>query len=373
MLAMRNTIRLLSARLASGRFVDLLSSRYHAPYLTRHRLSVIETRVKFIAAAFSVLMLIWIVLDAATLRANHWPVLATFRLLAAIVCIRLILVPDGGQSRARALTMLGIVLAMPLTIYGVSQFLLTGIPLAGLAAVNGNLYRALPWIVLAGVSVFPLVASEGLFFAVVIASAIAGIQLLIVGVNAVEGLSALWVFMLATGVYLFACTIQLSYMMALLHRANHDPLTGALTRHSGIEVLDLHFRLAWDRDAPISVLFVDVDDFKSINDNFGHDAGEQALKDIAAKLHALLRLADVVIRWGSEEFVLILPHTPINGARLVVGRLAGDPLGRRPDGAPVTASIGLAERQTDDATDWPLLIYLAEKRARAAKTSGAVA
>ncbi len=365
MLAIKDMVRVLSAWLADGRLVDLVLARYHAPYLTRHRLGVIETRVRFIAAAFAVLTLIWIALDAATLRADHWPVLATCRVLAAIVCIRLIVAPAAGASRALALTMLGIVVAMPLTLYGVSQWLLTGIPLDGLAAVNGNLYRALPWIALAGVSVFPLVASEGLLFAVVIASAVAGIQFLVVGVNAVEGLSTLWVFMLATAVYLFACTIQLSYMTALLHRANHDPLTGALTRQSGVEVLDLHFRLAWDRDAPISVLFLDVDDFKSINDNFGQDAGDQALKGIAAKLHALLRQADVVIRWGGEEFVLILPHTPMNGARLVVARLVGDSLGTRPDGAPLTASIGLAERQTDEATDWPLLIHLARKRTRA--------
>lgn len=370
MLAANGLIPGLSAWLAARRLIDLVSARHHAAYLTRHRLGVIETRVKFIAAAFFVLMLAWIALDVATLRADHWPVLATCRILAAVVFIRLIIEVGEEQSRAHALTMLFIVMAMPLTIYGVSQFLLIGTPLQGMAAINGNLYRALPWIVLAGVGVFPLVASEGVLFAVVMASAIAGIQFVVVGVSAVEGLSTLWVFMLATGVYLFACTIQLSYMIALLHRANHDPLTGALTRQSGVEVLDLHFRIAWDRDAPISVLFVDVDNFKSLSDDFGHDAGDQALKSVAAKLHALVRLADVVIRWGDDAFVLILPHTPLNGARLVVGRLDGVSLATRPDGAPVTASIGLAERQSDAATDWPLLVHLAAKRAHGARTSG---
>lgn len=369
MFAMKNLLRVLIGPLASGRLIDLIFARHHAPYLTRHRLGVIETRVRFIAAAFSVLTLVWIGLDVVTLSPNHWPILATCRVLAALVCIRLIIAPGGERSRARALTMLGIVLATPLAIYGVSQLLLTGYPLSGLAAVNGNLHRALPWIVVAGVSVFPLVASEGLFFAALIAAALAGIHLLVIGVNAVEGFSILWIFMLATGVYLFACTIQLHYMMALLHRANHDPLTGALTRQSGMEVLDLHFRLAWDRDAPISVLFVDIDDFQSINANFGHNAGDQALKNLAAKLQVLLRLADVVIRWGSEEFVLILPHTPLSGARLVVERIVNDTLGTLPDGAPLRASIGLAERQADEAADWPQLIHLAGQRARAARTS----
>jgi diguanylate cyclase (GGDEF)-like protein len=370
MLAIQNTVRMLFAWLASGRFVDLVSTRHHPPYLTRHRLTAIVTRIKLVAVAFSVLTLAWIALDAATLSADHWPLLATCRALAAVVFIRLAITPDGEQSRARALTMLGITLAMPLTIYGVSQFLLAGIPLQGLAAINSNLYRALPLIVLAGLSLFPLVASEGLFFAVVIASVVAGIQLVLVGVNAIELFSTLWVLMLAMGVYLLACAIQLNYMMSLLHRASHDPLTGALTRRSGVEVLDLHFRLASDQDAPLSILFVDADNFKSINDNFGHDAGDQALKDMAAKLHALMRLADAVIRWGGEEFVVILPNTPMSGARLVVDRIIHNWLGTRPDGAPLTASMGLAERQTDGVTDWSQLITLADKRMYVAKTSG---
>jgi diguanylate cyclase (GGDEF)-like protein len=370
MLAIKNMVRVLFAWLASGRFADLVSTRHHAPYLTRHRLTAIVTRVRLVAAAFSVLTLIWIALDAATLSADHWPLLATCRALAAVVFIRLAIAPDREQSRARALTMLGIALAMPLMIYGVSQFLLAGIPLQGLAAINSNLYRALPLIVFAGLSIFPLVASEGIFFAVVIASAVAVIQLVLVGVNAIELFSTLWVFMLAMGIYLLACAIQLNYMMALLRRASHDPLTGALTRRSGTEVLDLHFRLACDQDAPLSVLFVDADNFKSINDNFGHDAGDQALKEIAAKLHSLMRQADVVIRWGGEEFVVILTNTPMSGARLVVDRIIDGWLGKRPDGVPVTASMGLAERQTDGVTDWSQLITLADKRMYVAKTSG---
>lgn len=370
MLTIKNTVRLLLAWLASGHFVDLLSTRHHTPYLTRHRLTAIVTRIRLAAVAFSVFTLLWIALDAATLSSDQWRLLAACRVLAAVVFVLLAVAPERESSRAHVLTMLGIILAMPLAIYGVSQFLLAGVPLQGLVAFNSNLYRALPLIVLAGLSIFPLVASEGLFFAVVIACAVAAIQLVLVGVNAVELFSTLWVLMLAMGVYLLACAIQLNYMMALLRRASHDPLTGALTRRSGVEVLDLYFRLACDQDAPLSVLFVDADNFKSINDNFGHDAGDQALKNIAAKLQGLMRLADVVIRWGGEEFVVILTNTPMSGAHLVIDRIIDDWLGTRPDGVPVTASMGLAERQTDGVTDWAQLITLADKRMYVAKTSG---
>jgi diguanylate cyclase (GGDEF)-like protein len=368
--AIRTIFRVLFAWWASGRIIDLISARHHTAYLTRHRLAAFDTRIKLVAVAFSALTLIWIALDAATLSADHWPLLAACRVFAALVFILLTVTPDREPSRRRALTMLGAMLAMPLLIYGVSQFLFAGAALQGLAAINGNLYQSLPLVVLAGLCIFPLVATEGLFFALVIVSVVAGIQVLVVGVNAIELISNLWVLMLALGVYLLACAIQLHYMMALLRRASHDPLTGALTRRSGVEVLDLYFGLACDQEAPLSVLFLDVDNFKSINDNFGHDAGDQALKDISTKLHALLRQADAVIRWGGEEFVLILPNTPTSGAGIVVSRIIHDWLGVRPDGNPITASMGLAERQTDGVEDWSQLITLADERMYVAKTSG---
>ncbi|MDD5249328.1 MAG: methyl-accepting chemotaxis protein [Rhodocyclaceae bacterium] len=171
-------------------------------------------------------------------------------------------------------------------------------------------------------------------------------------------------------VQISASTHHAEQRVALLRQASHDPLTGALTRRSGVEILDLYFRLACDQDAPLSVLFIDADSFKSINDQFGHEAGDQALKNIAAQLQVLLRQADALIRWGGEEFVVILTNTPISGAGIVVGRIIHDGLGKRPDGNTLTASMGLAERQIDGATDWPQLIALADERMYVAKTSG---
>lgn len=370
MLEIRKALRILMAWLESGRLLDLMVTRHHTPYLTRHRLAAIGTRTRLVAAAFSALTLFWIAFDAASLAPDQWRLLAACRVVAAAFFILLVIAPEREPNRARTLAMLALMLAMPLAIYGVSQFLLAGKPMHGLAAVNSHLYGALPLIVMAGLSIFPLVVGEGLLFAGVIGAVVAGVQWILAGTGGIEVLSTIWALMLALGVYLLACAIQLHYMMALLRRASHDPLTGALTRRSGVEVLDLHFRLACDQEAPLSLLFLDADNFKSINDNFGHDAGDSALKDIAAKLHGLLRQADLVIRWGGEEFLVILNDTPMSGAALVVQRLMHDWLGARPDGGPLTASIGLAERQVDGMTDWSQLIALADERMYVAKTSG---
>jgi diguanylate cyclase (GGDEF)-like protein len=147
----------------------------------------------------------------------------------------------------------------------------------------------------------------------------------------------LWTLTLTMGIYLLACAIQLDYMMVLLGRASHDPLTGALSRRSGIEAVDLLFEVSRRQNAPLSVLFLDVDDFKAINDTFGHYAGDLALKEITAKLNSVIRTGDVVIRWGGEEFIVLLTNTPMAAPRC---NRIGKWLGSRPDGAPITASIG---------------------------------
>jgi diguanylate cyclase (GGDEF)-like protein len=366
----KSIFRMLLAWLESGHFVDLLSARHHTSYLARQRLTAFVTRIRLVSIAFSVLTLIWIPFDAATLSEHHWEILAASRVLAALVFLWLALMPEREPSRARTLASLVIMLTMPMSIYLVSQFLFSGLPLQGMAAINAQLYQALPLVVLAGLSIFPLVAAEGLILAAVIAAVLTGINLFWVCGNATEAAATFLLIMLISGVYLLACAIQLHYMMVLLRRASHDLLTGALTRRSGVEVLDLHFRLASDLDQPLSVLFVDADDFKKINDEFGHDAGDQALKNIVSKLQKALRQGDLVIRWGGEEFVVLLINTPLSGAKTVVANITREWFGQRPDGAPLTASLGLAERRTDGTADWVQLMDLADQRMYAAKAAG---
>ena len=356
--------------LASGRFVDLLSGRRHAPYLTRHRVAAIDARARVVAIAFAIATLLWIALDVATLGAAQWRFLLAARIFAVLVLLRLAIAPDRESSRLRALTVLGVVLAMPLMIYGVSQYLFAGLSQHGAAAVNANLYRALPLLVLAGLSIFPLAASEAILLALMAAAVVGSIQWALVGVNTVELLSGVWIFVLVMGVYLIGCAIQLNHMMTLAHRASHDPLSGALTRASGVEVLDLHFRLACAQDAPLSVLLLGAEDFKPVDAKSGHQARDQALKAIVDKLHALLRQADVVIRWDNEQFVVILANTPVRGARLVVERIIRELLAARTEAAPFAPYLGLAERQTDGAEDWWLLIALSVKRMQQARQTG---
>ncbi|MNY32461.1 putative diguanylate cyclase YedQ [compost metagenome] len=143
-----------------------------------------------------------------------------------------------------------------------------------------------------------------------------------------------------------------------------------LSRGSGEEILDLHWSGAQRNDSYLSLAFIDLDHFKAINDNYGHEAGDRTLCAFAALLQNDLRDADSLLRWGGEEFLLVMPNTDAAQAGQALQRLMQRGLGSRPDGLPLTASIGLAERRHDQAASCRELLELADRRMYLAKNRG---
>ena len=92
----------------------------------------------------------------------------------------------------------------------------------------------------------------------------------------------------------------------LAHAALHDSLTGLANRASFLEHLELGLRRATRNGTGIALLFVDLDNFKLVNDSFGHAAGDDLLKAVGSRLHAAVRANDVVARQGGDEFLILL-------------------------------------------------------------------
>jgi two-component system, sensor histidine kinase LadS len=133
-------------------------------------------------------------------------------------------------------------------------------------------------------------------------------------------------------------------------RAQIDPLTGVLNRRSLIERLDAACLRARARGLPISLLFIDLDYFKEINDSYGHQAGDACLRAIIDPIHAELRQSDVIGRYGGEEFVVILSSADAAAANPIAHRILERVAGVRVEGfgSPIrlTCSIGIAASDT---------------------------
>ena len=134
--------------------------------------------------------------------------------------------------------------------------------------------------------------------------------------------------------------------------AYHDPLTGLLNRRVMSVVLGREFNRARRYNAPLSVVFVDVNDFKQVNDKFGHDAGDQLLTHIANQLLEMTREVDILARFAGDEFVLILPDTSAGNAKLLLTRIQ-DHLASRPCACGtnyINGSVSFGIASTEDRT-----------------------
>jgi diguanylate cyclase (GGDEF)-like protein len=105
------------------------------------------------------------------------------------------------------------------------------------------------------------------------------------------------------------------------HLASHDSLTNALTRRNLTEICQQELERCNRHGRAMSILLIDIDHFKSINDSYGHQAGDRALVLFVAAVNTLLRRADAIGRLGGEEFVVVLPETPTEVARVVAERI----------------------------------------------------
>jgi diguanylate cyclase (GGDEF)-like protein len=100
-----------------------------------------------------------------------------------------------------------------------------------------------------------------------------------------------------------------------------DTLTGLYNRRYFLQILDYELNRAKRYRQPLSLVFIDLDHFKDVNDSFGHSVGDQLLKQAAQKLHSMFRTTDLVARYAGDEFVAILPATPAEGASILANRL----------------------------------------------------
>jgi diguanylate cyclase (GGDEF)-like protein len=126
-----------------------------------------------------------------------------------------------------------------------------------------------------------------------------------------------------------------------------DALTGCFTRGHSLDVIDAELRRARRSQTPVSMIMFDLDHFKDVNDKYGHLCGEAVLSTVGKRMREVLRGSDLKCRFGGEEFLVLLPETPLHGARRVAETLRRE-IAERPvpwsgEALTITASFGLAQ------------------------------
>jgi diguanylate cyclase (GGDEF)-like protein len=161
--------------------------------------------------------------------------------------------------------------------------------------------------------------------------------------------------------------------LELDRQASYDGLTGTLNRRAFERVAEAEWSRAVRHDLPLAVLVLDLDRFKSLNDSFGHDAGDVWLKTFAEMSQGLLRREDLLCRYGGEEFLALLPQTSMDAARQAAERIRRGVEGMRlsHNGAELasTVSIGIAIRDAS-ATSLKAVIAAADRALYRAKAAG---
>jgi diguanylate cyclase (GGDEF)-like protein len=195
--------------------------------------------------------------------------------------------------------------------------------------------------------------------------------------------------MIGTGVFVLlgvAVSMLLGRVLEASHRrafalereqhrdARTDALTGLYNRRAMEERGRAEIKRARRAGTPVSVILCDLDHFKSINDRYGHEAGDVALVRAAGVLREALRESDALGRWGGEEFMAVLPGSDAHGARQVAERMRAAIAATEFDGVEdsTTISLGVAtsELVDDPRLEWDLLTKEADQRLYRAKHDG---
>lgn len=150
-----------------------------------------------------------------------------------------------------------------------------------------------------------------------------------------------------------------------------DPLTGLFNRHKLNEALEAEVDRGNRYQRPLSLIMIDLDDLKSINDRHGHPAGDTVLVEVARRIRGEIRKVDIPTRYGGDEFLVLLPEADRKEAETVAGRIAQGIQGISAQGAEsVSASIGVAQLEEGMRTPEKFLRHVDQAMYEAKRAGG---
>jgi len=182
-----------------------------------------------------------------------------------------------------------------------------------------------------------------------------------------------WIYIARATEFLAQILIVIdTFLLQLKERVERDPLTGLCNRLALFRMLPQMLEKAQKQGKPLVVAMLDLDDFKRINDQYGHQVGDEALRSVAGLIKRILRNDDLAVRFGGEEFVIVLPATDFAKARIPLERIQAQIAAVRilPEVEGLKVSIGVAGYAGRGSVDPDELIRQADEAMYRAKELG---
>jgi diguanylate cyclase (GGDEF)-like protein len=245
-----------------------------------------------------------------------------------------------------------------------------GLIAGGVAISGGPRSPALPWMVLPAGMVAARFRPRVVIAALILTVALILLATLDVDPHATihDPVPVIATLALLAGVVSIVWALQ----AAELHHRDEailDPLTGLLNRHALIPRFTEISQQARLADQPVCMVLCDVDGFKAVNDEYGHDRGDAALRDVAYELRKRLRSFELVYRLGGEEFLIVLPGIELRAAGDTAERLRSAVEEAQPTGIPITISLGVSAARGAQV-DYDALFKAADEALYEAKRGG---
>jgi diguanylate cyclase (GGDEF)-like protein len=349
----------------------LYGSKQHTMRLTTRRVSTIVARVRLIAVTLAVVSPLWVLVDFWAFPPELAQNLALVRTLCAVAFAAVVVMAQGVHTLRDAHRALFFLFAVPAAFYLFANLHLLHMDADGVLDGFSIGFGYFPLIMLASLALFPLTLAECMgLVGFALAVNLVAFAPSFPAMDWLAFLGTFWVLLVVGVIGTLSSVSQLAYLIVVVRDGLRDSVTGAYSRRPGEEFLELQFTWCKRAGQPLAMALLEVDGLQRLNDKHGYAAGEAVLVTLTQKLNDNMRDGDTLIRWTGKQFLLVFPSAAVPLSVAVLGRILSSGLGSRPDGTPVTASIGVVERIQDDAEDWWQLIDLAESRVAAAQSAG---
>ena len=331
------------------RFADIFSSRSYTNDFKESRAEYIKIRLRIMALFFAVAVLLYIPVDYFTLSGEHFIPIVIVRFVLSLFHIFVCLTTLRRLSNFQVHFLLGLDIFVASLFYVATIYILQD----GVSEIPPAGYAFMPIMIIVMLGLFPLTLCSSILIMMLVAGSYAGLQLWLDVAFNHELLNMLFLILLFMGIVLWQQSGQLLMLLKLYRESTRDMLTGLINRRVLMRFLEYEVEQNRDSGRRFSVLMIDLDRFKHINDDYGHLTGDIVLKATARMLENEMRLSDIVARFGGEEFVVLLPGLESDTAFAVAERICracNEIKVLATDGREVsfTCSIGVAEYSSSE-------------------------